>query len=217
MNGIRDFLQVQNAHFIFVSDKTLYELFQQMPRVEDIFQTPILLNPFDFSEIKQIISKRIQLLKVNPQVNPITPFEDETLEILFELYAGNLRGILRGLECAVNETTSTRPIRINPNILKSTLYKFAQNRFLSKFSREDSNTIKILKRILEKKETTNKAIADHFKILPQNVSTSLTKLRDVGAVKLSREEGRSKYYAPSQEALWLLLEPTPETEGQTRI
>ncbi len=217
MNGIRDFLQINGAHFIFVSDKTLYELFQQMPRVEDIFQTPILLNSFNFSEIKQIIAKRIQLLRINPQVNPIIPFEDETLAILFRLYSGNLRGILRGLECAVNETSSARPVRISPNILKSALFKFAQNRFLSKFSREDSNTIKILKRILEKKETTNKAIADHFKILPQNVSTSLTKLRDVGAVKLSREEGRSRYYVPSQEALWLLLEPTQEYEGQTKI
>ena len=86
---------------------------------------------------------------------------------------------------------------------------------MSKFTRENTNTLKILKRILEKRETTNKLLAEHFKMLPQNISTALTTLREVGAIKLSREEGRAKYYVPSQESLWLLLEPSPDWEGQT--
>ncbi|MBI4044551.1 MAG: helix-turn-helix transcriptional regulator, partial [Candidatus Diapherotrites archaeon] len=148
-------------------------------------------------------------------INPIQPFQDETLTILFKLYSGNLRGILRSLECAVLEIVTSQPRTITPNMLKFSLFKFAQNRFLSKFTRENTNALKILKRILEKKETTNKLLSEHFKMKPQNVSSALTTLREVGAIRLSREEGRSKYYVPSQEALWLLLEPSPNWEGQT--
>ncbi len=216
MNGIRDFLQVRNAHFIFVSDEKLYEIFQQTPRVEDIFKVPIMLKPFDFNETKEVIDKRLDLLKI-PQVNPIKPFDDDALKILFELYSGNLRGTLRSLDCAINEAAQSRPIVITAPILKTTLFKFSKNRFLSRFPKEDSNTIKILKRILEKRETTNKLLAEHLKMLPQNVSASLTKLRETGTIRLSREEGRSRYYVPSQEALWLLLEPAPEWEGQTQL
>ena len=214
MNGIRDFMQVKGAHFIFVSDRTLYEQFEQLPRVEDIFQVPILLHPFKFDEIKQIINKRIKLLTINDQISPIIPHDDDTLKILFDLYDGNLRGILRGLDCAINDCVHSRPIKLTPVILKTSLFKYAQNRFLMSLgSNEDANTIKILKRILEKRETTNKLLSEHLKMLPQNVSASLTKLREAGAIRLSREEGRSRYYLPSQEALWLLLRPTSDTEA----
>jgi len=218
MNGIRDFMQVKGVHFLFVSDRTLYELFEQLPRVEDIFQVPILLRPFKFDEIKLIINKRIKLLTINSSITPIIPHDDETLKLLFDLYEGNLRGILRGLDCAINDSVHSRPLRLTPAILKTSLFKYAQNRFLMSLgSKEDANTIKILKRILEKGETTNKLLSEYFKMLPQNVSASLTKLREVGAIRLSREEGRSRYYVPSQEALWLLLRPTPDMEGQTML
>ena len=216
MNGIRDFLQVKGAHFIFVSDTKLYEMFQQIKRVEDIFEVPILILPFKIDEVKQIINTRIKLLKVSSDINPIYPFDDETLAILFKLYSGNLRGILRSLMCAVNETVTSKPRTITPNILKISLYRFAKNRFLSNFTR-NTNALKILKRILDRKETTNKLLAEHFKMLPQNVSHALTTLREVGAIKLSREEGRSRYYVPSQEAMWLLLEPSEDWEGQTTL
>lgn len=216
MNGIRDFMQVKGVHFIFVSDKTLYEIFQQIPRVEEIFQVPILLLPLKFEEIEAIIQKRIRILAIT-DTTPIIPYDNETLGILFTLYAGNLRGVLRSLDCAISETVTSRPIRITSMLLKVSLFKYAENRFLRAIGSKDANTMKILRRILEKRETTNKLLAEHFDMLPQNVSTSLTKLREAGVIRLSREEGRSRYYVPSQEALWLLLRPTPEMAGQTTL
>lgn len=213
MNGIRGFMQVRGAHFIFVSDRTLYELFQKLQRVEDIFKVSMMLKPFGIEEIKAIIEKRIELLSM-PGVKAIRPFDEEALKLLYKVYNGNLRGILRGLECAIIETVQSRPIMINSAIMKTKLFKFAKNKFLSGFTKEDGVTIKILMRILEKRETTNKQIAEHFKMQPQNVSTALTQLRGAGAIRLSREEGRSRYYIPTQEALWLLLEPVPNIEGQ---
>lgn len=206
MNGIRDFLQIEGVHFIFVSDKKMFEMFQQIPRVEDIFKVPIQLNPFDLEEIKKIINIRIEILS-EEGVTPLVPFEDEALSILFKLYSGNLRGILRSLDCSISQTIKSRPVKISSDILKFSLFNFAQGRFLKDLSPTDK---KVLFRILEKKETTNKLLAEHFKILPQNISTSIGKLREVGAVRLSRSEGRSKYYVPSQEALWLLLTPSSE-------
>lgn len=206
MNGVRDFLQVKGAHFVFVSDKTLYEMFQQLRRVEDIFQVPIIVEPFELKEIENIIGTRFALLKIEG-VNPVEPFDAESLKILFGLYQGNLRGILRSLDATITDVVTSRPVRLNSDILRRTLFKIARNRYISKFSKKDGNAIKILRRILEKRETTNKAISEHFKMKPQNVSSALTELREVGAIKLSREEGRSRYYVPSQEALWLLLEP----------
>ncbi|MEK9179180.1 MAG: winged helix-turn-helix transcriptional regulator, partial [Patescibacteria group bacterium] len=209
LNGVRDFMQLTGAHFIFVSDKKLYELFQQVQRVEDIFQVPIMLPPLSFGDIRQILSKRIKLLKAKPEINPIIPFEEDSLDLLFKLYSGNLRGVLRSLDCAVSETVKSRPVILSADILKKSLFAYAQHNYLASLGpKEDAITIKILKRILEKRETTNKLLAEHFKLLPQNVSSSLTKLREAGIIKLSRAEGRSRYYVPSQEAMWLLLHPS---------
>ncbi len=219
LNGMRDFLQVNGCHFLFVSDKKLYEIFQQIPRVEDIFQTPILLKPFSIGEVEIIIEKRIKILKIS-NINPIIPFDDESLNVLFKLYNGNLRGILKSLECSINEIVgeTSRAIKVNANLLKFSLHKFAQRRLLDSLGgKEDTTTIRIFRRILEKRETTNKLLAEHFKMRPQNVSTSLTVLRESGQIKLSRTEGQSRYYVPSQDALWLLLEPTPDWNGQTQI
>lgn len=213
MNGIRDFLQVIGVHFIFVSDRHLYEMFQQIPRVEDIFKIPILLKSFNFEEINSIIALRIKIATKQKTI-PIVLFDTESLKILFKLYNGNLRGILRSLDCAVSEVVKSRPMKIYPPLLKSALYELAKNRFLKDLVGNDK---KILLRILEKGETTNKLLSENFKIMPQNVSTSLTKLRDIGAIRLSRAEGRSRYYVPSQEAIWLLLEPKPDIEGQTQL
>ena len=99
--------------------------------------------------------------------------------------------------------------------MRAVLHKISNGRFLSGFTKEEGNTIRILKQILEKRETTNKLLSGHFKMLPQNVSASLAMLRDIGAIKLSREEGRARYYVPSQEALWLLLEPSGNWENYT--
>jgi DNA-binding transcriptional ArsR family regulator len=216
LNGIRDFLQVSGAHFVFVSDTKLYELFAQLPRVEDIFKVPVLISPFDMGQVKEIINRRISLLKID-KVTPILPYDDESLSILFKLYRGNLRGILRSLDCAVSEIVASTPLRISPDRLKDALSKSARRRYLSHFPKENSNTIKILMCILEKRETTPKILAEHFKMLPQNVSACLSELREVGAIRISREEGRSRYYVPSQEAFWLLFEPAEGLDGQQHI
>ncbi|MDO8634564.1 MAG: hypothetical protein Q7K34_04705, partial [archaeon] len=177
---------------------------------------PVLLNPFNFEEIKKIINLRIKFLTIKEEniVTPIIPYEEETLKILFKLYSGNLRGILRSLDCSISQTIKARPLKIDPQLLKLSLYKFAQNRFLAELNPTE---IKVLNRILEKKETTNKLLSEYFKMKPQNISSALVKLRNVGAIRLSKIEGRSKYHVPSQEALWLLLVPSPNLEGQIKL
>jgi len=213
LNGVRDFLQVRGAHFLFVGEKKVFELFQQIKRFEDIFQVPILLTPFEISDIKQIIEKRMRILSVDG-LKPISPFDFESLEILFDLYSGNLRGILRSLDCAITQVVKSRPVRIDSDILKQSLYSFAVSRFMENLAEND---LKVLTAILDKKEVTNKVLSEHLKILPQNISASLTKLRQAGAIRLSRSEGRSRYYVPSQEALWILLTPSVDIDGQTKL
>src|SRR3989338_669209 len=208
MNGIRDFLQVEGAHFLFVSETSFFELFHQIPRIEGIFKTPILLTALTPQEIKKILEKRVSLLRISSDITPINPVDDETLEILYDLYEGNLRGILRSLDCAINNIESATPTQINPMILKYTLYHFSNNRFVTNINATEK---KVLNKILEKKETTNKNLCEAFGMLPQNVAPILTNLRDIGAIRLARTEAQKRFYSPSQEALWLKLNPTLNT------
>lgn len=216
-NGIREFIETPDTHFIFIGDKTIPQFFSQIPRVEQVFQSPIILEPFTLEEIMAIIKKRIEVLTIKREgveIKPLNPATSDAVSVLYDLYKGNVRDIMKSISTVVMEISKTQPIQINGHTIKRTLHGMAKERYLSQLNNTD---LKILDIILRKGETTNKLISEKLKMQPQNVSNSLTNLKDALCIRLSRVEGRSRYYVPTPEASWLLLEPPPIEAGQREL
>ena len=65
LNELRDFLQDPNATFIFVGESLLHEVISGETRLRQIFQLPIDVQPLSYSEVEEIISGRINLLRID--------------------------------------------------------------------------------------------------------------------------------------------------------
>lgn len=211
-NGIRDFLQVDGVHFIFVGDSTVPEILQKVPRVDEIFHgPPILISPFGLEDITKILDKRVDQLKIGSLFSYEKPYSPDAIQILYELFNGNIRAIFKSLTTAMIAVSTSGKLAVlhQPNLAK-TLRKIAEERYLNNLNSTDQ---RILAQILNKKETTNKLIAETLKLKPQNVSASITKLRENNAIRLSRVEGRARYYVPSPEIKWLLFKVTTDNQA----
>lgn len=216
-NGIREFIESPDTHFIFIGDNTVHQFFNQIPRVEQVFQSPVFLEPFRIDEIRLIMEKRIEILSIKGEgikIKPLNPVFPDAIKVLYDLYNGNVRDIMKGIATVITEIVTNKPIQINELILKRVLFKLAKEKFLSALNRTD---LKVLNVIIMKGETTNKLISGKLKMQPQNVSNSITTLRERKAVRLSRVEGRARYYTTSAEAKWLLLQPNPIEQGQRSL
>jgi len=213
-NGIRDFLQIDGAHFIFVGDMTISDVLQKVPRVDDIFYgPPIHLDSFTLEEVCKVLDKRVKELAIGGKVISERPYTDEAIEMLYRLYSGNIRAIFRSITTAITALA----IDSKPQILQSLsmariLRKIAEERYIAKLNQTE---IKILKQIIAQKETTNKFISEALKLKPQNISNAISVLRQYNCIRLSRVEGRARYYVPSPEIRWLFFNIS--TDGQTSI
>lgn len=214
-NGIRDFLQVDGAHFVFVGDMTVPDVLQKVPRVDDVFYgPPIHLDAFSFEEVCQVLDRRVKELSIGGNVIPESPYTKDTVALLYRLYSGNIRAIFRSLTAAITSVAdSNKPVRLQPLLMARTLRKIAEERHLATLNQTE---IKILNQIIIRKETTNKLVSEALKMKPQNVSNAITKLRTVNCIRLSRVEGRARYYVPAPEIKWLLLNISTDDE-QTLI
>lgn len=209
--GIRDFIQTDGVHFIFVGDLTVYPLFQSIPRLEQTFHSPpIYLQSFKLREIWAIINKRIRALSI-AKVNSVNPVTEEAVKLLFELYSGNIRSIFRSLSAAVTNSATARTIVFTEDMVKNSLSDQAKNRYLPHLNNSEK---KILNRMLQTKEITNTKLAKYFQMKPQNISNILKKLKEVGCIRLSRISGREKFYVVSAPVKWLLLAPADINQKQ---
>ncbi|PIN82630.1 hypothetical protein COV61_05430 [Candidatus Micrarchaeota archaeon CG11_big_fil_rev_8_21_14_0_20_47_5] len=210
-NGIRDFLQTEGVHFIFVGDMTVSDMLQKVPRVDDIFYgPPVHMESFSFQDICSILDKRIKELSIGGKMTSEKPYSDEAIETLYKLYSGNVRAILKSLTTAITAlSVENKPIKLTPVPMGRALRRIAEERYVSKLNQTE---IKVLRQIIIKKETTNKLISEALRMKPQNISNAITTLRQYNCIRLSRVEGRARYYVPSPEIRWLFFDVS--TDGQ---
>ena len=214
-NGIRDFLQIEKTHFIFVGDYAVSDILQRVPRVDGIFFPPIHLKPFNLEEVCSLIDKRVELLQISKEINILKPYSKESIDTLYKLFSGNIRAIFKSLATAIIAlSTNNRPIVLYPNNMGLALKEFAEDKYVSKLNQSEIN---VLIQIMKKGETTNKLISESLKQLPQNVSNAITELRKYGCIRLSRIEGRARYYVPAPEMRWLFFNVEPRAKNQKSL
>ncbi len=205
-NRIRDFLQNENIHFIFVGDITVPSILERIPKVSSIFSdSPIYLQNFNLDEIKSILGKRIGYLKIE-DMRVLKPFDDDVVKELDDVYKGNIRAILNSLSTAIMELINLsggKPLVLTAEILRKILGKVLRERYLNKMSPIDINVLKI---ILGQEEMTNKKLAEILKKKPQNISKNLNKLQKLNAIYVKKVVGVEKYFDVTHQMKWLKFE-----------
>ena len=200
LNDLREFLQNRNVIYAFLGDEKTRDLIELRPRFREIFVLEhVYVNNLSNKEIKEIINKRIDYLKIK-EYNFVRPHTEECIDVLFDLYKGNLRSILNSLSYSLRGVKE--PKTISKVELKERLLSSAERLFLNKLSPLERD---ILYRIISLDKVSNSDIAKEFKKKRQNVSAYFKKLEDIQAIELHSKEGTRIYYKPTIESQWLGL------------
>jgi len=204
ISDVRDFLLTKNVIFFFVGDEFLPSVISAKDRVNSIFLKPeINVPPLSLLEVQQILEERISKLSINERSKTITPHTGEAVKILFQLYQGNIREILNGLQnCVIELASSNTPLQITEEILRDTLYEKAKTR-LSKLTLVEKELFEFIK---EMDHFTPTELSEKGKKNLQNISSKyLPNLMKRGVVRFVGKEGRNSFYSITSEMRWLKL------------
>ena len=198
---LRDVFQIPHVHFVFVGNLTVHSIFQSMPRFASIVSdTPILMKELSENEIEQIITKRLEILKISKELRVIKPFDKSALHVLYELYNGNIRYILNSLSTAIVECTNEKPVILNSESIGKVLKQLVEKRYLHNLP---NNPRRILEQMVEHEEITNRHISQLTEIARSNVSTYLNDLEKEGCIYLRRKNGKDKYWSVDPKIKWI--------------
>ncbi len=207
--NLRDFFQTPGIHFIFVGNLTVHSILQSIPRFSsNLTDTPFHIETLTLEEVKEILRKRFEALRISKEYNIIYPYTSECLQILYELMDGNIRNTLNSLSTAVLEITPERPVILDRNNLSRTLKGVLEKRYLHALT---PRTREVLNEIVKHTEITNKTLSDRLNIPRSNISTYIRELENTGCVYLRRKNGKDKYWSPEPKIKWLLLKESAQT------
>jgi len=207
-DNLRDFFQTKGVHFIFVGNLTAFSILQSIPRFASTeTDTPFHIEILNLDEVKQIIRKRFEHLRISKEYNVIYPFNEDCLKILYDLMNGNIRDILNSLSSAVFQATSERPIILDRNKLSKTLKEILETRYLNLLT---PKVREVLNEMVKHEEITNKALSDKLKIPRSNISTYIKDLENAGCVYLRRKNGKDKFWKVDPKIKWSLLKESSQ-------
>ena len=128
---IREFLQNPDSIMIFIGDDLAHNAISSEPRIKQIFQFPAIeVRPLSYEETREIIEKRIELLRIDKS-RDVKVLEEGVIRILWNLFKGNIREILNSLSFTFRELPQGNlPVTITNLRLKDVLHE-AVNRTTS--------------------------------------------------------------------------------------
>lgn len=207
-DNLRDFFQIKGVHFIFIGNLTAFSILQSVPRFSSILNdTPLHVETLSLTEVKEIIRKRFEYLKISKKINFIIPHTEDCLKIIYDLMDGNIRDILNSLSTAVFEATNESPITLDRNKLAEVLKNILEKRYLNRLTQRPRD---VLNEIVKHYEITNKALSDKLDIPRSNISTYIKDLETAGCVYLRRKNGKDKFWKADPKIKWSLLKESSQ-------
>lgn len=207
--NLRDFFQIEGVHFVFVGSLTVKGYFQSMPRFSSIMTDSINMDTLTFEEIKKIITKRFETMKIEG-LEYVIPFTDDCLKVLYDLWGGNIRHILNSLSTAIQEQTTEKAEILDENTLSKTLKSVLHKRYYSQIGIQRAKDV--LMEIIKRDEITNKALSDKLGLPRSNISQYIRDLERVGCVYLKRQTGKDKFWSADPTLKWELLKESKSVQ-----
>jgi len=207
-DNLRDFFQTNGVHFIFIGNLTAFSILQSVPRFSSILSdTPFHIEILKFEEVKELLKKRFESLRISKDYNIIYPYTEDCLLTIYDLMGGNIREILNSLSTAVFHITNESPVVLDKNKLAKVLKDILEKRYLSSLT---PAMRKVLNEVIRHDEITNKALSDKIKIPRSNISNYIKDLENAGCVYLRRKNGKDKFWKADSKIRWSLLKEDPQ-------
>lgn len=208
LQNMREFFDNSNAIIILLGDNLLDYCVAKEDRLRQKYQKPVYVEKLRVEEVKEILSKRINLLKIDRTRN-YELYDEKVIDTLYKLFDGNIREIITSLCFAFEQTIKyNTAVKITLSKIRDILTKGVQDIFLNKLTPLQKT---ILKEMMKLQKFTGGQIAEITKRPPQNFSQGfLPKLMDTKVIQLVEIKGREKYYSVRPEIYWWTLEKSQD-------
>ena len=109
LRDIRDqALMLDGLHLIIVgTTSAILSTVNRYTQIKSVFSPPMILEELTLPDVYELLNKRYEALQNEPGKLYKKPIEDSTLEVLYKLFHGNLRGMLRSLEYGIQTLLSS--------------------------------------------------------------------------------------------------------------
>jgi len=207
---IRDILQTPDVYFLFLGPKNIFkDIVSARKRVKSIFyQTPLVINPLNKSEIAKAFEERMQLLKSDDVASYIKPVEDEVIYKIYDLYNGDIRSIMASIVDLLGQYSEklAKPLSINEAMLLLGKERWEKIENIIKLTDEQKEILKYLAGA--EKLISQKEIVKIFNKTKSNVSFYYFKpLKDNNIIEQKNIDERTPYYGLTADYIplkWLM-------------
>ena len=100
LRGIRDQALLHDGlHLIVVgTSDAVRTVVQSHTQIRSVFSNPLMLQPLELDEVQTLLAHRYEVLQLDQARPWRSPVENSVVQRLYELFRGDLRGMLKALE-----------------------------------------------------------------------------------------------------------------------
>ncbi|MCP9793322.1 ATP-binding protein [Vulcanococcus limneticus Candia 3F8] len=100
LRGIRDQALLHDGLHLIVVGTTdaVWTVVQSHTQIRSVFSHPLVLEPLALGDVEQLLANRYEALQLDPARPWRSPVEAAVVKRLYELFRGDLRGMLKALE-----------------------------------------------------------------------------------------------------------------------
>lgn len=112
LRSLRDLMLLHDGlHLVLVGTTAAVQaIVQPHAQVRSIVDT-LLIGPLTIAEVHRLLAARAQHLRLDPKRPVVPPVDDESVSALYELYRGDLRGLLKALDDGVGQLIGIEGLR----------------------------------------------------------------------------------------------------------
>lgn len=100
LRGIRDQALLHDGLHLIVVGTTdaVRTVVQTHTQIRSVFSNPLVLEPLELGDVEQLLANRYEALQLDPARPWRSPVQAAVVQRLYELFRGDLRGMLKALE-----------------------------------------------------------------------------------------------------------------------
>ncbi|MFO7628569.1 MAG: ATP-binding protein [Prochlorococcaceae cyanobacterium] len=197
LRGIRDQALLHDGLHLIVVGTTdaVRTVVQSHTQIRSVFSNPVVLEPLALRDVEQLLANRYEALQLDPSSPWRSPVDIAVVQRLYELFRGDLRGLLKALEDGITALlgltsagAEVTPVGLddllltlrqrNQAELREQLGDTAWERLLG-WAKEDSASTQ-----------TQAQLVDLWQVKQPSVSQTLQQLIEAGAVEALPRRGR---------------------------
>jgi DNA-binding transcriptional ArsR family regulator len=197
LRGIRDQALLHDGLHLIVVGTTdaVRTVVQSHTQIRSVFSDPLVLEPLALGDVEQLLAHRYEALQLDPARPWRSPVESAVVQRLYELFRGDLRGLLKALEDGITALlgltsagTVVAPVGLEDLLL--TLRQRNQTELQEQLGETAWDRLLAWAQVDAASVQTQAELVELWQVRQPTVSQTLQPLIEAGAVEALPRRGR---------------------------